>query len=57
MTATGTASPVRANFPVRRMDFSFSETPKYWWDGQPFMTPVHEQPVLAFPLRRKILRR
>ncbi|WP_258531019.1 hypothetical protein, partial [Pseudomonas aeruginosa] len=25
MTATGTASPVRANFPVRRMDFSFSE--------------------------------
>ncbi|MFO6081553.1 hypothetical protein ACLBUY_26025, partial [Pseudomonas aeruginosa] len=38
MTATGTASPVRANFPVRRMDFSFSETPKYWWDGQPFMT-------------------
>lgn len=37
MTATGTASPVRANFPVRRMDFSFSETPKYWWDGQPFI--------------------
>lgn len=49
MTATGTASPVRANFPVRRMDFSFSETPKYWWDGQPFMTQFMNNLSSLFP--------
>ncbi|MBE1188658.1 metal-dependent hydrolase, partial [Escherichia coli] len=53
MTATGTASPVRANFPVRRMDFSFSETPKYWWDGQPFMTQFMNNLSSLFPYGEK----
>ncbi|MEM8120237.1 metal-dependent hydrolase, partial [Morganella morganii] len=53
MTATGTASPVRANFPVRRMDFSFSETPKYWWDGQPFMYQFMNNLSSLFPYGEK----
>lgn len=46
-------TPIRANFPVRRMDFSFSETPKYWWDGQPFMTHFMNNLSSLFPYGEK----
>lgn len=45
--------PIRASFPVRRMDFSFSETPKYWWDGQPFMTHFMNNLSSLFPYGEK----
>ncbi|PJI50024.1 MULTISPECIES: metal-dependent hydrolase [Pseudomonas] len=48
-----TTTPIRANFPVRRMDFSFSETPKYWWDGQPFMTHFMNNLSSLFPYGEK----
>ncbi len=46
-------TPIRANFPVRRMDFSFSETPKYWWNGQPFMTHFMNNLSSLFPYGEK----
>ncbi|OBY90111.1 metal-dependent hydrolase [Pseudomonas sp. AU11447] len=46
-------TPIRANFPVRRMDFTFSETPKYWWDGQPFMTHFMNNLSSLFPYGEK----
>ena len=45
--------PLRAHFPVRRMDFSFTETPKYWWDDQPFMSHFMNNLSSLFPYGEK----
>ncbi|MDI1301759.1 MAG: metal-dependent hydrolase [bacterium] len=29
---------IKSSFPVRRMDFSFSDVPRYWFNNDPFMT-------------------
>ena len=55
MTAE-TAAPsvqIRANFPVRRMDFSFADTGKYWWSGNPFMTQFMNNLSSLFPYGEK----
>ncbi len=38
MSASATLPQPKSSFPVRRMDFSFSETPKYWFYDDPFMS-------------------
>lgn len=38
MSASTTLPQPKPSFPVRRMDFSFSETPKYWFYDDPFMS-------------------
>ena len=57
MTATGTASPVRANFPCGGWISASAKPPKYWWDGQPFMTQFMNNLSSLFPYGEKILRR
>ncbi|MFZ3183529.1 MAG: metal-dependent hydrolase [Pseudomonadales bacterium RIFCSPLOWO2_12_59_9] len=50
MSISATAAPLpKANFPVRRMDFSFAETSKYWWSGDPFMTHFMNNLSSLFP--------
>jgi uncharacterized protein len=50
MSISVTAAPqVKAAFPVRRMDFSFTETEKYWWNGNPFMTHFMNNLSSLFP--------
>jgi uncharacterized protein len=50
MSINVTAAPqVKAAFPVRRMDFSFTETEKYWWNGNPFMTHFMNNLSSLFP--------
>lgn len=29
---------IKASFPVRRMDFTFSDVPRYWFNNDPFLT-------------------
>lgn len=53
MTASSTAAQPRANFPVRRMDFSFTSTPKYWWSGDPFMSHFMNNLSSLFPYGEK----
>lgn len=55
MTAETTAPSIqiRPNFPVRRMDFSFDETGKYWWSGDPFMTHFMNNLSSLFPYGEK----
>ncbi|PAU53830.1 metal-dependent hydrolase [Pseudomonas indica] len=53
MTASSTAAQPRANFPVRRMDFSFTSTPKYWWSGAPFMSHFMNNLSSLFPYGEK----
>lgn len=35
MTASATLPQPKSSFPVRRMDFSFTATPKYWFYAAP----------------------
>lgn len=44
-----TAPRLKAAFPVRRMDFNFTETGKYWWNGNPFMTHFMNNLSSLFP--------
>ncbi|MDP3845040.1 MAG: metal-dependent hydrolase [Pseudomonas sp.] len=54
MSTSATAAPLpKANFPVRRMDFSFTETRKYWWSGNPFMTHFMNNLSSLFPYGEK----
>ncbi|MGH8353408.1 MAG: metal-dependent hydrolase [Pseudomonas sp.] len=50
---SATAAQVRAHFPVRRMDFSFAQTQKYWWNGDPFMTHFMNNLSSLFPYGEK----
>ena len=43
------ATPLKAAFPVRRMDFSFTDTRKYWWSDDPFMTHFMNNLSSLFP--------
>ena len=47
--------PVRVtpHFPVRRMDFTFGRTPRYWWSGDPFMTHFMNNLSSLFPYGEK----
>ncbi|MEK1943848.1 MAG: metal-dependent hydrolase [Pseudomonas sp.] len=52
MTAIPTPSKLtkpNASFPVRRMDFTFAETEKYWWSGDAFMTHFMNNLSSLFP--------
>ncbi|UVE19326.1 metal-dependent hydrolase [Pseudomonas sp. LS44] len=50
MSTTATANSLpSASFPVRRMDFSFAETKKYWWSDEPFMTQFMNNLSSLFP--------
>ena len=53
MTASASAPLPKANFPVRRMDFSFASTQKYWWSGDPFMTHFMNNLSSLFPYGEK----
>jgi predicted metal-dependent hydrolase len=53
MTATASATQPKATFPVRRMDFSFASTQKYWWSGDPFMTHFMNNLSSLFPYGEK----
>ncbi|MET1076419.1 MAG: metal-dependent hydrolase [Pseudomonas sp.] len=48
MTSTTLPLP-RASFPVRRMDFDFAQTPKYWMHGEPFSTHFMNTLSSLFP--------
>lgn len=50
---TATANLPKANFPVRRMDFSFARTQKYWWSGDPFMSHFMNNLSSLFPYGEK----
>lgn len=43
----------QASFPVRRMDFSFTQTAKYWWRGDPFMSQFMNNLSSLFPYGEK----
>lgn len=47
--------PIRVtpHFPVRRMDFSFGQTPRYWWSDDPFMTHFMNNLSSLFPYGEK----
>src|SRR5690606_39828786 len=49
--------PVRVapHFPVRRMDFTFGRTPRYWWSGDPFMTHRSEERRVGKECRSQLL--
>ncbi len=50
MSSTATTAPLlKAAFPVRRMDFGFTDTAKYWWSGDPFMTHFMNNLSSLFP--------
>ncbi|AYC32646.1 metal-dependent hydrolase [Pseudomonas cavernae] len=54
MSTTAAAKPQpSASFPVRRMDFSFSDTKKYWWGDEPFMTHFMNNLSSLFPYGEK----
>lgn len=48
-----TQPALRAHFPVRRMDFVFTQTPKYWWSGDPFMSHFMNNLSSLFPYGEK----
>ena len=50
---TSASAKVTAHFPVRRMDFSFTDTDKYWWNGNPFMTHFMNNLSSLFPYGEK----
>ena len=51
-TSASNAAP-QASFPVRRMDFSFADSEKYWWNGNPFMTQFMNNLSSLFPYGEK----
>ena len=40
---------IKASFPVRRMDFNFSDIPKYWFRNDPFLTHFMSNLSSLFP--------
>ncbi|MGB4343055.1 MAG: metal-dependent hydrolase [Moraxellaceae bacterium] len=40
---------IKASFPVRRMDFGFSDVPKYWFANDPFLTHFLSSLSSLFP--------
>ena len=53
MSASATLPQPKSSFPVRRMDFSFSETPKYWFYDDPFMSHFMNNLSSLFPYGEK----
>lgn len=54
MTSTNASLPQpKPSFPVRRMDFSFTATPKYWFYGDPFMSQFMNNLSSLFPYGEK----
>lgn len=55
MTTSAAAPTVKvsAHFPVRRMNFDFADTGKYWWSGDPFMTTFMNNLSSLFPYGEK----
>ncbi len=53
MSASATLPQAKSSFPVRRMDFSFSETPKYWFYDDPFMSQFMNNLSSLFPYGEK----
>lgn len=53
MSASTTLPQPKPSFPVRRMDFSFSETPKYWFYDDPFMSHFMNNLSSLFPYGEK----
>ncbi|OYT94986.1 MAG: metal-dependent hydrolase [Pseudomonas sp. PGPPP3] len=54
MSTSASAAPApQASFPVRRMDFSFADSQKYWWSGNPFMTQFMNNLSSLFPYGEK----
>jgi predicted metal-dependent hydrolase len=50
MSSIAATTPLlKAAFPVRRMDFSFADTHKYWWSGDPFMSLFMNNLSSLFP--------
>lgn len=50
---TATSSSPAASFPVRRMDFSFAQTGKYWFADDPFMSHFMNNLSSLFPYGEK----
>lgn len=50
---TAQSSTPSASFPVRRMDFSFSESQKFWFAGDPFMSHFMNNLSSLFPYGEK----
>lgn len=50
---TAKSSTPSASFPVRRMDFSFSESQKFWFAGDPFMSHFMNNLSSLFPYGEK----
>jgi predicted metal-dependent hydrolase len=50
---TAKSSTPSASFPVRRMDFSFSESQKFWFSGDPFMSHFMNNLSSLFPYGEK----
>jgi predicted metal-dependent hydrolase len=50
---TAKTSQPSASFPVRRMDFSFSESQKFWFAGDPFMSHFMNNLSSLFPYGEK----
>ncbi|WAJ35786.1 metal-dependent hydrolase [Pseudomonas sp. GOM7] len=53
MTASTALPQAKASFPVRRMDFSFTATPKYWFYNDPFMSQFMNNLSSLFPYGEK----
>lgn len=50
---TAKISPPPASFPVRRMDFSFDDSQKFWFAGDPFMSHFMNNLSSLFPYGEK----
>ncbi|HZX52616.1 metal-dependent hydrolase [Pseudomonas sp. XK-1] len=50
---TAQSSTPSASFPVRRMDFSFSDSQKFWFAGDPFMSHFMNNLSSLFPYGEK----
>ena len=53
MSTTTASTSAKASFPVRRMDFSFSASPKYWFYNDPFMSQFMNNLSSLFPYGEK----
>ncbi|MGP0173537.1 metal-dependent hydrolase [Pseudomonas sp. NCHU5208] len=53
MNASTALPQPKSSFPVRRMDFSFTATPKYWFYNDPFMSQFMNNLSSLFPYGEK----
>lgn len=53
MNASTALPQPKSSFPVRRMDFSFTATPKYWFYDDPFMSQFMNNLSSLFPYGEK----